>query len=139
MTNRTAGILAIPLWQDELVLAAHPEYLKILPKKPSVSELIKYPFIIRDENSGTTRTFLKHIYQYGYTKEALNIVLNLGGNEALKSAIVHNIGIGFVSRLAIQTELQNNQLIIVEVPELKIARQFYAIHSAWKILEFLNQ
>lgn len=119
---------SIPLWRDELVLAAHPGFSSKITKNIKLDELEKYPFILREATSGTHSVMLDALSSNGVTLEKLNIVLQVGSNEALKAALLHKVGIGFISRWAIIQELAEGRLIQLGLNGFKIERQFYAVH-----------
>lgn len=118
---------AVALWRDELILAAHPEIGSTFSLHPNLSELINYPFIIREASSGTRSVMLEGLSNNGIEPDKLNIVLQVGSNEALKSALLNKAGIGFISQWAIKQELADGRLLKVNFDGRKIERQFYAI------------
>jgi DNA-binding transcriptional LysR family regulator len=63
----------------------------------------------------------------GILLDECNVVLQVSGNEALKTAVKVGAGIGFVSRQAVMKELAEGSLVQVPVTELQIKRDFYAL------------
>ena len=63
----------------------------------------------------------------GFSSIELRVVLEVGGNEALKSAVINKLGLGFISKWAVQEELKVGSLEIIDIPGVKITRQFYAV------------
>lgn len=120
-------LLAQPLWYDELLLVAHPGIGYKIPVQPTLSMLENIPLVVREPASGTRRTLDNALQTQGITLDECNIVLEVGGNEALKSAVLSQLGIGFISRWAVQNELCNGSLIAITIPEFEIKRQFYAL------------
>lgn len=118
---------AQPLWHDELLLVAHPDIMRKLPANPDPSMLEKTPMVIRETSSATRNTLAAALQSLGMTLEQCNIVLEVGGNEALKSAVLSQLGIGFISRWAVQNELRTGSLVAITLPKLEIKRQFYAL------------
>ncbi len=117
----------LALWPDELVLIAHPALCAKLGPAPSLTELLSYPFAARVESSGSLRTVHAALESRGISPAQMRIVLEVGGNEALKSAVISQIGLAFISRWAIQQELQTGALKVIDTPGLKIPRWFYAV------------
>lgn len=114
------------LWADELVLAAHPDTAAALGGAPTLAEALALPLVSRSLSSGTMRAVLDALAPYGAGPDALRIVFQVGGNEALKAAIASQAGAGFISRWAIRDELAAGRLTVVTPAGLAIHRRFYA-------------
>jgi DNA-binding transcriptional LysR family regulator len=54
--------------------------------------------------------------------------MELGSNAAIKDAVKSGLGIAFLSRLAVQRELDRNELRALVVAGLSLDRQFYVVH-----------
>ena len=90
-----------PLVHDSLVLVSpknHPlgttDYLK------DPCDLTPYPFVVREQGSGTLKTMEAGLERCGLSLQDLRIVARLGSTESLLSAVEHGLGISYVSRLA---------------------------------------
>ncbi len=116
-----------PLWQDELILVASPKF-SVQPN-PTLAQILTYPFVLRESSSGTRCAVLNALTSHGISNEQLNIILQVAGNEALKAAILNGIGIGFISKWAVEEELLSGRLRIIELANFKIERKFYAVAS----------
>jgi len=134
------------LLTDELVFivpAVHP-----LAKKKSISilELMKEPFIIREEGSGTRHIIEKYLASHGIKISDLHIVLVLGGTESIKDAVERGMGISIVSRWAARKEVQFGTLKYVTAKEDRIQRDFSLVmpknavfsHAVDEFLSFLK-
>jgi len=131
---------------DELVFivpAMHP-----LAKKKSISilEIMKEPFIIREEGSGTRQIIEKHLALHGIKVSDIHIVLVMGGTESIKGAVERGMGISIVSRWAVRKEVQFGTLKYITAKEDRILRDFSLIvpknavfsHAADEILSYLR-
>jgi DNA-binding transcriptional LysR family regulator len=116
-----------PLWTDELVLVAHPDVFLSLPAEPQTTDIFNLPFVIREATSGTRNSFFNTLAEHGITLEQRSIILEVGGSESLKSAVLNKVGIGFISRWAVQRELADDRLRVIPLPGFKVERQFYAV------------
>lgn len=116
-----------PLWHDTLVLAAHPDLAAYAQDKPARDWLLTLPVILRKKSSGTVRTALDALAHLDIAPEQLNVIMEGGSNQAIKSAILNKIGIGFISVWAVAHELKSGQLISLPLPGPAIKRQFYAV------------
>jgi len=117
-----------PLWKDNLILAAHPDFLPITYNNTSASNwLLTVPFVLRKKSSGTVNSALAYLGRLGVNTDKLSTVMEAGSNQAAKAAIVNKVGVGFISAWAIKSELESGQLVSLPLPEPAVERQFYAI------------
>ena len=117
---------AQPLWQDELVLVVHPALLAEI-RLPDLAALANLPLILRKAPSGSRHTLLAALAASGIDVERLKVSLEVTGNAALKQAVLHKAGAGFLSRWAVQAEVATGRLAILPVPGLRITRTFYGL------------
>lgn len=122
-----SSMFSHPLWIDELVLIAHPDIAASLPPDPQTADIFNLPFVIRAATSGTRSSFFETLAEHGITSEPHSTILEVGGSESLKSAVLHKVGIGFISRWAVQRELADDRLRVIPLPSFKVERQFYAV------------
>ena len=117
--------------EDEMVLivsAAHEwAELKSIP----CSEIASASLLMRERGSGTRRVVEMALGRNGVKLSSLRIVMELDSTEAIKSAVEAGLGIGFVSRWAMATDLRfNKSLRIVDIDGLRIKRQFLLTYAA---------
>lgn len=129
----------IPLWNDEVVLIVHPEHEWANRSFVSVKELPKQPFVLREEGSGTRKTFEQFIVQQGLSLRQLAVIAEVGSTEAVKQFVAANGGVGFVSIRAVGWETNQEQIKIVRLTEGRITRQFHAIISINRTISPLCQ
>jgi LysR family transcriptional regulator, transcriptional activator of the cysJI operon len=91
---------------DQLVAIAPPNHPLLTQKSVSVHELLNYPYISREEGSGTRDVIAEYFNQAGLSCDELNIVMELGSSEAIKGAVAADMGMSILSQAAIQKELQ---------------------------------
>lgn len=122
-----AYLQAIPIWHDELLLVAHPDIARQLPASLDLSLIKEVPLIIRENTSATRKTLVNALACQDMSLDQCNVVLEVSGNEALKSVVLSQLGIAFISRWAVQRELQTGSLAAIALPHLELKRQFYAL------------
>ena len=71
------------------------------------------PWIMREQGFGTREIFEAAMYQKGIT---FPIAMELGHTEAIKKAVESGLGIGCLSRMAVQRELDNGWLVEINTP-----------------------
>ena len=95
---------------DELVVVTPPDHA--LAKKHSVhiEEVLPYPFICREEGSGTREVIADYLAQQGMGRNALAVSLELGSPEAIKGAVEAGMGVSILSVSTIEKELTLKRL-----------------------------
>ena len=91
----------------------------------SVEELVNEPVILREPGSGTGKTVGEALTAAGVVPQGLNVIAYLGSNEAIKHAVLSQLGVSFVSELSVRRELERKELATVKVNGLHISRSFY--------------
>jgi DNA-binding transcriptional LysR family regulator len=119
----------LPIMDNHLVLVASKENKIISEKGTSIFKTI--PLIYREEGSGTRHTMQQFFKQ---EKIAPKIKLELTSNEAIKQAVVANIGVSIVSLLSIKNELLQNELKIIPAKGLPLKSIWKLIYLKKKIL-----
>jgi DNA-binding transcriptional LysR family regulator len=103
----------IPWICDELVVIVGKEHEWVHEKKASLRMLKNAPWIMREQGSGTREIFEAAMHQKGIT---FPIAMELGHTEAIKKAVESGLGIGCLSRMAVQRELDNGWLVEINTP-----------------------
>lgn len=101
-------------WQtDELILFAAPNSRWLLSPsgKMTLADLSACPLIVRETGSGTRITIEEQLLpQVSQAK----IGLELGNSEAVKQAVLEDLGIGCLSRHALKRELSDGWVVAIE-------------------------
>ncbi|MBK1721628.1 LysR family transcriptional regulator [Thiocystis violacea] len=117
--------------QDQLVAIVPPRHpLAGLGEIP-VNRLLEYPFICREEGSGTREVIGDYLHLRPAGGSALKIAMELGSPEAIKGAVEAGMGVSVVSQTTIQKELKLGTLVALQLdPPLK--RPFSFVHQKQK-------
>ncbi len=129
-----SSILYTPLTEDTLVVVASPALVK--KSSLSLAELTGYPFVLREEGSGTRKEMEKLLEQKGIGMEDLRIAGIFGSTESVKEAVKAGLGIAIVSKLSVKDEFRSGSLKEIKIPELEMKRQFYAITHKKRTLPY---
>jgi len=113
---------------DELVLIVPPGHELASRDKVSPKELINYPFICREEGSGTREVMLESMLADGGSAADLNIVMELGSLEAIKGAVEAGMGISVLSSATVVKELKLGTLVAIKLDP-----------PAWRPFSFVHQ
>lgn len=123
---------------DTLVLAFSKEHH--FSKKENVSlQDIEKERILLHRNPSTTRDLLTQwtlAHNITFQSE-----IELDSLETLKQILKYGNGVTFISKLAIEQEVQRNELCYIPIPDFEFQRNIYTIHheDRWdsKIISFL--
>ena len=121
---RAAGLTLVPYVTDELVLVGPPK----MPNPPrTVADLATRRLLWRERGSGTRAVVERGL---GRARRPLTSDLDLGHTEAIKTAVIHGLGLGFLSRLSIQRETDAGLLEVLPLDDLHIPRTFAWVRGA---------
>ncbi|MDH3218374.1 MAG: LysR family transcriptional regulator [Gammaproteobacteria bacterium] len=96
---------------DQLVVVAAPDHeLVKRGGKVRAAEILKYPFVSREEGSGTRDVVMQYLVDQQVNPNEMNLCLELGSPEAIKGAVEAGMGITIISRSIIDKELKLNTL-----------------------------
>ncbi len=112
---------------DELVVIVPPLHPWAKKKEISIYEVMKEPFILREEGSGTRQIIEKYLNKHGISTHDMKTSMMLGSTEAIKEAVESGIGISIVSRWAARKENKYGSLKLVSLKEEKFFRDFSLI------------
>ncbi|MCP4980261.1 MAG: LysR family transcriptional regulator [Gammaproteobacteria bacterium] len=129
---------------DQLVVVAAPDHdLVKRGGKVKPSDIIKYPFVSREEGSGTREVIMQYLIEEKVNPAELNFSLELGSPESIKGAVEAGMGITIISRSIIGKELKLNTLCELQLdPPLSRPfsfvrqRQKFRVTVMEKLLEF---
>lgn len=110
--------------QDELRVFCAPTHPFAKLRALRDRHLLGANWIVRETGSGTRQAF--ELSMHGILPE-LKIVLELQHTEAIKSAVKAGLGVGCVSRIALEDEFRAGTLVPCRVPERDFRRYFYLV------------
>ena len=116
---------------DRMVLIVPPAHPLAKNKSVPITELLNYPYICREEGSGTREVMLEAMTIAGASAQEMNIVMELGSPEAVKGAVEAGMGVSILSRATIDKELRLGSLVAVEL-ESPVERPFSFVHQKQK-------
>lgn len=117
--------------KDQLVAIMPPGHTMSEQSSVSLKNLLEYPFICREEGSGTREVISEYMGRTEGCAAGLNVAMELGSPEAVKGAVEAGMGISVVSRATIQKELRLGTLVAVEL-DPPLERPFSFVHQKQK-------
>lgn len=119
---RQREIRAEPFMEDEMVLIAPPDFaLDFI----SHNQLAACTLLMREPGSGSRHTVETALRKVRLSAKSFKSLIELDSTEAIKSAVEAGLGVGFVSRCAIDKEVELRALKTVEVRGLRISRHYF--------------
>jgi len=125
--TKNQSIKYIPFLKDELVLVCNSKNPLAKQNEISLEDLKSMKFITRERGSGTLEVIEYALKQVDVKISDLQIEMQLGSTESIKSYLLNSDCFAFMSIHAVNKELQNNELIVLDVENLSIERYFYII------------
>jgi DNA-binding transcriptional LysR family regulator len=117
--------LEVTRWcDDELVVFCAPSHAFAKRRTLRDDDLRSAAWIVRERGSGTRQAF--DLAMHGIMPE-LQIALELQHTEAIKSAVEAGLGVGCVSRIAVEDAFRHGSLVPCKVPQRDFRRQFYFV------------
>lgn len=119
--------------KDELVLVCNSSNPLINKEQVTVEDLKDLRFVTREQGSGTLEVIEYALKPFGINLSQLKIEMQLGSPESIKSYLMNSDCVAFISIHAIEKELKNDELLILDVDNLVIERFFYIITLQGKV------
>lgn len=98
---------------DELVMICAPGHALARRASVAASELADYPYVSREEGSGTREFADQYLRQGQVAVEDLEVVMELGSPEAIKGVVATGMAVSILSRATIAKELKLGLLVAV--------------------------
>ena len=109
----------------------------------SIQKVLEYPYICREQGSGTRGVILDYLREQGLEIQMLKSCLELGSPESIKGAVEAGMGVSILSSVSIAKELKLGSLVAIPLdPPLKREfsfvrqRQKFRVRAMEELLEF---
>ncbi|HAT50465.1 MAG: LysR family transcriptional regulator [Nitrospirae bacterium] len=137
------NIAVAPCFEDELVVIFAPGHPFESMEEIPLAKLKEYPFVSREEGSGTRMVISEHLGKGGLSYDQLDMILELGTTESVKAAVEGGVGFSIISSVALRKELQLNSLRIGRIKGIRFKRLLNFVFQKQKfrskaVEEFLN-
>jgi DNA-binding transcriptional LysR family regulator len=117
--------------QDQLVAIVPPAHPLAGRGKIKFSDLLDYPFICREEGSGTREVINDYLGGLPGCAAGLKVSMELGSPEAVKGAVEAGMGLSVVSKATVQKELRLGSLTTLTL-DPPLFRPFSFVHQKQK-------
>jgi DNA-binding transcriptional LysR family regulator len=113
------------LMEDEMHLVVPQDHKWASQNRIGLSKLLKEPFIIREQGSGTLKSLQNSLRKKGYQVNDLNVVAEMGSTASIRQGIKHKVGVSIISAIAVSEDIAAGRLSLVEITGLGLKRHFY--------------
>ncbi|MDR6121961.1 DNA-binding transcriptional LysR family regulator [Bacillus sp. SLBN-46] len=127
----------IPLLKEKLVLVTSNELNLTGPV--NIHDLLPYPFVMRNSNSGTNAIFERFLKKNNIAKDQLNIVSYIEDGQSLLQFVIQNVGISVMSEIAAREYFDKNMLKMHELSDFGDERYFYLVYNVNKTQSLLSK
>ncbi len=130
--------------EDEIIVIAPSDHPLSRKRSVGFEDLLREPWIIREEGSGTQMTVERALRKKGKSLKDFNVAIEMGSTSSVKEGVKAKLGLAFISRRAVEEELNRNLFTSITLEGLKsISRQFYIVSQRGKTvspagMEFLR-
>ncbi|MBN8964824.1 MAG: LysR family transcriptional regulator [Rhizobiales bacterium] len=128
---------------DELVVVAKRSRSR--GRKITPEDLKKLPWVLREQGSGTRSALESALAGFGLSASALNVVLEIPSNEAIRSMVEAGAGATALSSLVVKDSVAAGRIVRLPIRLPKRAftllyhRQAYVSRIARNFIELLNR
>jgi len=127
----------IPLLKEKLVLVTSNEYS--LPEPVSLNDVLHYPFILRNADSGTNALVERFLKKNHITKDRLNIVSYIEDGQSLIQMVIENVGISIISEVAALDYARHKMLKMYHLQNFDDERYFYLVYNINKTQSIVSK
>lgn len=130
-TVKSTELISSPIIPDDLVLVCHKNNSLSKRKCIDIEELSSYPFVLREEGSGTREVFEDYIRKKHIP---INVKWNCHSSDSIVEAVLANQGITVISKRLVENQVQEGNLKIIPINNIKMERSFSLVHHKTKYL-----
>jgi DNA-binding transcriptional LysR family regulator len=122
--RRHRGVAFEPFFSDEVVLACPADH-RFAGKTVSLDDLKGEKLIVMQDGAGVRQVIEDELRKAGIRLRDLDVRLELGLQESVRSAVLAGHGIAFISRLAIEADLAAGRIATARVRGLDPVREIF--------------
>ena len=131
-TPRHRSVAYEPFFRDEVVLVCPPGHA-FAGQTIGIDDLKSEQLIVMQEGAGVRQVIEEELRKRGKRLRDLDVHLELGLQESVKSAVEAGFGVTFISRSAVEAELAAGTLATARVRGLEPARQISLVRASGRV------
>jgi DNA-binding transcriptional LysR family regulator len=114
-----------------MVFICPPDHPLLTIGQPPVQALAPYPFIVREQGSGTRTAMQKFFGEHRFDPQ---ITMEMSSNETIKQAVMAGMGVSFLSLHTLGLELRCGLLSLLDIEGTPVMRTWNVVHLQSKVL-----
>src|ERR1700693_460588 len=131
-TPRNRAVAYEPFFRDEVILVCPPKH-RFAGKAITLDDLRGEPLIVMQEGAGVRQVIEDELREAGTRLKDLDVRLELGLQESVKSAVLAGHGVAFISRTGVEPELAAGTLAAASVNGLETYRESSLVRAAGRV------
>lgn len=143
-------LVAVPFMDNPLVVIAPPDHPLAGQSQIALEQLRDENFIMREHGSGTRAATERFFHEHGITlstggrrhgdnETSITTGQEMHSTEAIKQAVQAGLGLGVLSLHTLELELALGRLVVLDVAEFPLQRQWYVVHPEGKRFSKVGQ
>lgn len=116
------------LISDDFIAVCSPNLGLVATQQYQLKDLLAYPIIFREYGSGSYDIFHSIIQAHNISANDFKAQYQIGSPTTIKKLLLSNLGISFLYRSVVQKMLANQQLIEIQLSDLKIKHPIYLVY-----------
>lgn len=121
-----------PFFSDEVILVCPPTH-PAAGKTITLDELAGLPLVLMQEGAGVRQLLEDELRRQGKRLRDLDVELVLGLQESVRSAVQAGHGATFISKRAVEADLESGTLARISVKGLDLQRQVSIVRAAGRV------
>jgi DNA-binding transcriptional LysR family regulator len=126
---RHRGVQFEPFLRDEVVLVV-PKGHPFADRTITLDELRGVSLIVMQDGAGVRQVIEDELRTRGVRLRDLDVRLELGLQETVKTAVQRGYGVTFISRTSVEAELESGTLAVARVEGLEPSREISLVRGA---------
>ena len=127
--RRHRGVVFEPFFRDEVVLAV-PRGHRFSDRTVSLDELRGEPLVLMQEGAGVRQMIDDELRAVGTRLRDFDVRLELGLQESARTAVLAGYGVTFISRSAIEADVNAGTIAIARVEGLDASREIALVRAS---------
>jgi DNA-binding transcriptional LysR family regulator len=108
-----------------MVIVAPPDHPLLDLGRPPVAALARYPFIVREQGSGTRSAMQQFFAEHRFSP---SITMEISSNETIKQAVIAGMGLSFLSLHTVGLEVRSGLLKVLDIDGTPVMRTWNVAH-----------
>ena len=126
---RAQGFDFLPLADTPLVAVVPPDFPWEGETIP-LERLLREPFLLREDNSGTKQETLYFLRNMGLSLDELNVIAVMDDTASLIRCITLGMGVSILSRATVQNDAQSGRLLLFPLGQSAFLRRLYIVYPS---------